>query len=369
MPAKILDDPDQIRRVDRSNMLSFCIDASKHFRKAAELAEAVSTDYSKPETMIVAGAGGSAIGGELLKDWATDRIAVPVEVCREYSLPAYANENTLVFAISYSGETEETLGMFLDAIRRKCMTFCIGSGGKLLQFAEKLDFPSFHAPSGIPPRAALPYLFVPMLVTLEKLGVISDVNPEIDEATQVLEQVALENNPEIRLEDNLSKSLASKIRETIPVTYGFRIYRAVAQRYKQQFNENSKVPAEWNYLPELNHNEIMGLEAKKGLLDYFSTIFIRDEREPAEMKHRIEATKDLMLQRTKNILEVWSVGERKLARMASSIYIGDFASVYLAVLRGVDPTPVKTIAVLKKRISGNGVKDKISCELQRLCEK
>ncbi len=345
------------------------MNASKHFRKARKLANTISNNYEEPETIIVTGTGGSAIGGELLKDLTTDDIAVPLEVHREYSLPAYANEKTLVFAISYSGETEETLSMFLDGIKRNCMTYCITSGGKLLQFAKELDLPCFHAPSGIPSRAALPYLFIPMLVTLEKLELISDASPEMDEALQVLERIALENTPETSLGDSVSKMLASKIRGTVPVTYGFRIYRAVAQRYKQQLNENSKIPAEWDFLPELNHNEIMGWEASRKLLGCFSTIFLRDESEPREIKHRIEATKDLILERNKKVFDVWSVGRSKLARMLSSIYIGDFTSIYLAVLQGVDPAPVKSITLLKERIIKNGVKDRILREIQRFCRK
>ena len=117
LSTSILDNPGEISRIDKSDMLSFCVQAPKHYQEAAKLAEAVSINYSKPHMIIVAGMGGSAIGGELLKDWSRNKIDVPVEVCREYHLPAYANEKTLVFVVSYSGETEEALSMFLDAIK------------------------------------------------------------------------------------------------------------------------------------------------------------------------------------------------------------------------------------------------------------
>jgi len=371
LPQKILDDLAEMKRIDKSDMLSFCVEASKHCREAAKLAQAVRINYSKPQTIIVAGMGGSAIGGELLKDWTRDKIDVPIEICREYSLPAYADERTLVFVVSYSGETEEALSMFLDAIKRNCMTFCISSGGKLLEFAEKLKLPYLRVPSGIPqPRAALPYLFLPMPIFLEKLGLISDVSSEISEAIKVLEQVKDENSPETPLNDNSSKMLASKINGTVPVVYGFGIYRAVAQRYKQQLNENSKIPAKWESFPELNHNEIVGWEGAKELSNDFSTIFIREMDEPEEIRQRIEVTKELMSQEaTKKIFEVWSSGQSKLAKMLYTIYIGDFTSVYLAILRGVDPTPVKTISLLKERITQSGVKEKIIDELQKLLKK
>jgi len=371
LPQTILDDLAEMKRIDKSDMLSFCVEASKHCREAAKLAEAVRIKYSKPQTIIVAGMGGSAIGGELLKDWTRDKIDVPIEICREYSLPAYADESTLVFVVSYSGETEEALSMFLDAIKRNCMTFCISSGGKLLEFAEKLKLPYLQVPSGIPqPRAALPYLFIPMPIFLEKLGLISDVSSEISEAIKVLEQVKDENSPETILNDNSCKMLASKINGTVPVIYGFGIYRAVAQRYKQQFNENSKIPAKWDSFPELNHNEIVGWEGAKELSNHFSTIFIREISEPEEIRQRIEATKELISQEaTKKIFEVWSSSQSRLARMLYTIYIGDFTSVYLAILRGVDPTPVKTISLLKERITQSGAKKKIIDELQKLCRK
>lgn len=370
MSQTILDDLAEMKRIDKSDMLSFCVEAPKLCREAAKLAEAVQVNYSKPKTIIVAGMGGSAIGGELLKDWKRDKIDVPIEICREYSLPAYANKKTLVFVISYSGETEEALSMFLDSTKRNCMTFCISSGGKLLRFAEKLSLPYLRVPSGFPPRAALPYLFLPMPIILEKLHLISNVSSEISEAIKVLEQVEDENSPKTPLDDNSSKILASKIDGTVPVVYGFGIYRAVAQRYKQQLNENSKIPAKWESFPELNHNEIVGWEGAKELPNCFSTIFIREMDEPEEIRQRIQVTKELMSQEaTKKIFEVWSSGQSRLAKMLYTIYIGDFTSVYLAILRGVDPTPVKTISLLKERITQSGTKKKIIGEMQKLCEK
>lgn len=369
MSSTILDNPDEIKRIDRSNMLSFCLKSHKHYQEAAKLALTVPINYSNPQAIIIAGAGGSAIGGELLKDWTMDRINVPVEVCRQYSLPAYVNEKTLVFVVSYSGETEETLGMFLDAIRRNCMIFCISSGGRLLKIAEQLNLPYLRVPSGMPPRAALPYLFLPMLIILAKLGLVSDVNSEISEATKVLEKAEYDNSAETPLSNNFSKVLASKTNGTVPVVYGFGIYRAVAQRYKQQFNENSKVPAKWEFFPELNHNELVGWEAAKELTNFFSAIFIRDRDEPEEIKQRIEVTKELIFEDPQKISEVWTAGEGRLAKMLYAVYIGDLASVYLAILRGVDPTPVKTISLLKEKITQSGVKEKVIDELQKLCEK
>jgi glucose/mannose-6-phosphate isomerase len=366
---RILDSPDEIKKIDESDMLSFCVEASKHCEEAAKLAKNVLIGYPKPQRIIIAGMGGSAIGGGLLKDWARDRISVPIEVNREYSLPAYADRSTLVFVNSYSGETEESLNVFLDAIKRNCMTFCISSGGRLLAFAEKLNVPHLRIPSGIPPRAALPYLFLPMPIIFEKTGLVSDVRAEASEAIKTLEKVSVENSPEKPIDSNFSKTLASNISGTVPVVYGFGIYRAVAQRFKQEFNENSKVPSKWEYFPELNHNEVVGWEAANELAKHFSVVLIRDKDEPIETRQRIEATRELMHGQSLKAFEVWSRGKRSLAKMLSTILVGDFTSVYLAVLRGIDPTPVKTITLLKEKMKQSGIKEKIIRELQKVAAK
>ncbi len=362
----IIDNLDEIKRIDKTDMLSFCVDAPKHYSEAAKLAKTASISYPKPKAIIVAGMGGSAIGGELLKDWARDKLTVPVEVCREYSLPAYANKNTLVFVVSYSGETEESLSVFLDAVKQKCMIVCISSGGTLQEFAGKLGVPYLRVPSGMAPRATLPYLFIPLCVLMEKIGLTSTANFEISETIDVLKQVSDSNSPKNFLSNNFSKKLALSICDTVPVVYGFGIYRAVAQRLKQQFNENSKVPAKWEFFPELNHNEIVGWERAGKLARCFSVIFIRDNDEPETMRQRIETTKELISKESVKIFEIQSQGSGKLAKMLSTIVIGDFVSVYLAVLRGVDPTPVKTIALLKERMKQVGVKKRVVRELQIL---
>jgi glucose/mannose-6-phosphate isomerase len=369
LSTSALDEIDEIRKIDKSNMLSFCVEAPKHYREAAKTAEKISLAYSKPANIIVAGMGGSAIGGELLKDWTRDKAPFPIEVNREYSLPAYADKKSLILIASYSGETEESLSTFLHAVKRKCMIHCISSGGSLLEFAEKIGVSYLRIPSGMPPRAALPYLFVPLLMSLEKLNLIPSVSESLKEAMKILEKVSGENSPEKPAKNNFSKTLASNIGKTVPVVYGFGIYRSVAQRFKQQFNENSKIPAKWECFPELNHNEVVGWEEAGKLAKNFSTIFIRDKTEPVAIRSRIEATKTLMLSTQSNIFEVWSQGKSDLARMLSTILVGDFTSVYLAILRKVDPTPVKTINMLKDRMKESGTKEKIIRDLAKIAAK
>lgn len=365
MATSILDSMGEIRKVDKSNMRAFCVDAATHYREAVKIAERISLSYANPKNVVVAGMGGSAIGGELLKDWACDKVQVPIEVCRAYALPAYANVKSLVLLVSYSGETEETLSVFLDAVKRRCMVFCISSGGSLLKFAEKLGVPYLCVPSGFPPRVALPYLFVPLLKSLERLKLVSSVSEELSEAITLLERISGENAPETPVKANFAKMLALGINETVPVVYGFGVYRSVAQRFKQQFNENSKVPSKWEFFPELNHNEVVGWEKAGKLARCFSAIFIRDKKEPNEMRSRIETTKALMPSGSK-MFEVWAQGKSALARMLSTICIGDFTSVYLAILHNVDPTPVNTIALLKEKMKQSGTKEEIIREIEKL---
>ena len=364
---EILDDLDAMQKIDKSEMLQACICFPRFCRESLTLTRKVSINYKHIQRLIVAGMGGSAIGGEFLKQLLINnpKTTVSIEICRDYFLPAYADEKTLIFIVSYSGETEETLNAFVDALKRNCMIICISSGGTLTHYAEKLGLPHVTIPSGLAPRAAFPYLFLSMLLILEKLGIASAVEAEIEETVKTLENVRNEISPEIPFEDNPAKKLASEIFGTIPIIYGFRYYSAVAQRLKAQFNENSKIPCKYEVFPELNHNEIVGWEASQELTRVFSVVFLRDKAEPAEIKWRIDITKELIALKTGKVLEVWSRGETKLAKMLSTTYIGDFASVYLALLQNVDPTPVKSIALLKQKMKRTGLKAKVLNELRK----
>jgi len=363
----LLDNFEKVKSVDKSGMLKFSIDAAKHYREAFKVAEKIVVSYPKPANIVVAGLGGSAIGGDLLKDWSKNQLTVPIEVSREYSLPKYAGKKTLAVICSYSGDTEETLSSYLDALKQKCMIFCISSGGALIKYAKKHKVPFLQVPSGMPPRAALPYMLVPQLVLLQKVGLVKGVKEELDETTTLLEKISQENGPLTPTGDNFAKTVATHVGDTAPVIYGFGFFRGVAQRFKQQFNENSKSAAKWEFFPELNHNEIVGWEGRGEQCKYFSVIFIRDiENEPIEISSRIDITEQIMEQKGLITFDLKVQGKSILARMLSTILVGDFASVYLAVLRGADPTPVKTINLLKGALQENGVRDRIIEELDNL---
>ncbi len=369
MPKSILDDSEGMQRIDKSNMLDFCVKAANHYKKSAQTAQKIKLDYPTPENVVIAGMGGSAIGGELVKDLIRTTSQVPVEVCREYTLPAYAGEKTLVVLASYSGDTEETLSSFLEALRRKCMVCCLSSGGNLIKQSKRLNVPYLEVQANFPPRAALPHMLMPLLKIMEQINLAPSFKSDFSEATKLLEKVSAQNAPEKSAAENPAKMLAQNLLGASPVVYGWGVYRGVALRYKQQFNENAKVPAKCEVFSELNHNETMSWEKPGTLSNCFGVVFLRDKAEPVEIRSRIETTIELMQPSVPKMFEVWAQGKGPLARMLSMILVGDFASVYLAMLRGLDPTPVETVSVMKKKIEENGTKKKVLDELEKLSAK
>jgi len=357
-----LDDLERMRTIDRSGMFKVQMSMPEACISALKLAEEFLeqekvADYLKeaPSSLVFTGMGGSAIGGEIIQDWLLDASPIPIHVSRGYRLPASIDKKSLVFAISYSGSTEETLSSFLDALSRGCRVVALTSGGRLKEMSLQHRVPYLTVPVGLAPRASLPYLFFPLALILSRLAVawglapkLKSLKEELEEVPKVLEGVRDEVAPEVAQMDNPAKRLASDLLHTMPLIYAPSGYGGVARRMKTQFNENSKVPAYAAVFPEAFHNEVVGYEGSKELFRSLSVILLRDKDEDPRIRVKMEAMKELIEGKVRILREVWARGETRLARIFSTLYLGDITSVYLAVLYGVDPTPVESISKIKQ---------------------
>ena len=372
-----LDDVKALRTVDKHGMLNLYLRIADNVVRAIDLArrfkfpEAVKLNTGRieysfpPDGLVVAGMGGSAIGGKLLGDLLRDSSRVPIITCEDYHLPSYVGPRFLLVVVSYSGNTEETLSAFVEGLKRRCMTVGISSGGLLGWACRELGLPFIRVPSGLPPRAALPYLFLPLLAVAERAGIADrHVLRQAEGLPHLLSDMARELGPEVPVEENRAKELARAVMGTIPVIYGFGPFCSVALRLKTQFNENSKVLSFCNCLPRIDHDEIMGWEGE--LADRFTVIFLRNRREDRQMRLRIEATKELIEEAGLRVVELWARGSNRLEKMFSLVYLGDMASIYLALARGIDPYELKSIQAIKLKMAKAGLLEKLSKEISSL---
>ena len=327
---------DEIKRVDKSNMLGHLMRFPEMCEEA--LSAKIALPAIKPSNLVVAGMGGSGIAGDLLEDWLD--LPIPLRVCKDYGLPAWVGERSMVFAISYSGDTEETLACFSEAVEKNARVVAICSGGKLEKLCGEFGMPNLRVPAGLQPRAALPYLFFSAVLALKKLGLLEGREAEIEESFGLLRTMRGEMAP--GSEPNPAERIALELKGTMPVIYAPTGFGGVAKRLKNQFNENSKILARVELFPELCHNEIVGLSSAP---ENHSFIFLREPGESTQMKKRIEFTLGLLKGRKTMVMQ--ARGKGRLARILSLVYLGDFVSFYLAILRGVDPTPVHEIDLLK----------------------
>ncbi len=350
----MLDDLEKIEAIDKERMRDFLLEFPLHCKRARRLAEEypIPKELSKKkEKIIICGLGGSAIGGEILKTLLYHQEDIAVFINRNYSLPELAGRNTLIFAVSYSGNTEETLAAYKEARKRGCPIFCISSGGELRRRSEEDGVPCLVIPSGIPPRCALGYLFIPMLRVLERANWLGPYDYE--ELFQVLIDLRDRLSPSVPTRENLAKEAAIDLYGKIPLIWGVEGRTdAVAHRLKTQFNENSKILAFWDVFPELNHNEIVGWGGEGEIdLKNFYPIFIREKGEEEKIRKRIKVTQSLLEKVGIKGKEIWTEGRDLLPKILSTIYTGDWISFYLALIQGIDPTPVEPIDLLKRKLS------------------
>ncbi|MDD5155825.1 MAG: bifunctional phosphoglucose/phosphomannose isomerase [Candidatus Omnitrophica bacterium] len=343
-----------MKKLDRSGMLKLLLDFPDQCRYAYAIAYEAKITFAKRnfKNIIFSGLGGSAIGADLVKSYLYFESRVPIAVAREYELPAYMDDSTLAFISSYSGNTEETLSAYSQAKAKGTHIIVFSSGGKLKEYASRDNITFIEMPKGLPPRAALGYSSLVPLCILARMGLIGNIDACVNETIKTLEDLrdkSLKNT--IGVQDNIAKYFAQKLYNKLAFIYSSSVhFDAVATRFRGQLNENSKALALTHVFPEMNHNEIVGWENPKKLFSSFVVIMLRDKFMHPRVAMRMDITKEMIQKNGVSVFEIWSRGRDLLSRMFSLIYIGDFISFYLAILYGIDPTPVDKVNYLKRKL-------------------
>lgn len=342
-----------ISKVDKGLLLRHISRFSEQCQDAVGIAKACShfPKLKKIHNIVILGMGGSAIGGDLLKTLFINESPVPIIVNRNYSLPNFVNEKSLVFAVSYSGNTEETLTAFKEVLKKKTNVVVISSGGRLAFLANRQKIPFIKIPSGLPPRAAMGYLFLPMIVLLGRWNIIENQTLNILEAINAIQKQEEMYNCGKNSPGNSAKEMAVKIHKKIPLIIGTEgLTDTIALRWKCQFNENSKNLAFVQIFPELGHNEVEGWKGMGKLSKNLIGLFLRSSHETEDTLNRINAIKSFLKNYVSEIIDVKVQESGRLTQILSLCYLGDYVSFYLSILNKIDPTPVSNIDTLKEKL-------------------
>ena len=346
-------DRETIGRFDPTDQLTDVLAIPEHLRDALWKVESADLDaWDAPGGLVVAGMGGSAIGGQLARAILGDHASRPLLAARAYGLPPWTTPDTTVLCASYSGNTEETLACYEAAGVIGAQRVVVTSGGKLAELARADGVPVVPVAGGFQPRAAVAYMTVAVLQVAALCGVGPGMNSELDVVADHLEELVIEWGPE-GAADGLAKRLARQLHGTVPIVAGAGLTTPIAYRWKTQINENAKMPAYAQELPELDHNEIVGWAAASEL-GRFSAVFLDDCDTHPRVKERIELTSRLITPGAVGVHRVESRGQTTVERVFSLILLGDLVSVYLAALRGVDPANVEVLDRLKNELAGQG---------------
>lgn len=347
-----LDSPPTYRRLDPSGTAQHLASMAEHCRIAwrEALEFPLPPDYSNVDKVVVLGMGGSGISGDLLHDLATVDNGPLVLVHRDYSAPPVADSKTLIIASSHSGNTEETVSAFRQALKSPAKVIAITTGGELGALARDNNVPLFLYSSTAPPRASLGYLFTPPVVFLQRLGLLSDKNAKLAETVEVMDQLAATLEPATSESANPAKQMARKLCGKLVVIYGAGFLSGVARRWKTQLNENAKAWAFFELLPELNHNAVVGLEYPQEMTQRLAVVMLYSSLLYPRVRMRYPITGELLERAGVEWHQVQPEGESPMAQMMSLILFGDYVSYYLAILNERDPWPVETIDHLKGRL-------------------
>ena len=345
----VLLDREAVEAVDKSDLLTDVLAIPEHLRDAVWKAQSARLeDWDSPGGLVVAGMGGSAIGGDLARVALGDQASRPILSARGYGLPGWTQPDTTVLCSSYTGETEETLAAYEAAGALGATRVVATTGGELARIARRDGVPVIPVAAGLEPRAAVAYMTVAALEVAARCGAGPRLTSELDVAAEHLEDLVVEWGPDGSA-DGLAKSVARGLHGTVPVIAGTGLTGPIAYRWKTQLNENAKVPAFSHEIPELNHNEIVGW-AGAAAVARFSAVFLADPDVHPRVQDRIELTERFVREQGAATFVLHSRGTTSIERVFSLVLLGDLVSLYLGVLRGVDPTPVEPIKALKTQL-------------------
>jgi glucose/mannose-6-phosphate isomerase len=328
--------------LDTKDVRQILLDFPSQFTQALQFSLR-SLDSFNPifDKIVLVGMGGSGIACRIMKDYlASLSLRIPVILHQDQITPEY--ENALVFIVSYSGNTDETIDAYRVLAKRKNTCVVITSGGRLEQVASLYKSPYVKVPSGIPPRFALGYLVTPILIALSKAKVIPTEPLLISQIVSSLSKDVYEP---------FAKDLVEKLEDKIPLIYASQTLGSTAYAWKCLFNETAKSVAFYNVVPEMCHNELeMFSDNSPFLKGALYAIILKDIADESKVKRKLEAIKDTIKSKQKNAVEVVMRGEHILARLISLVYLGCWVSYYLALLKGVNPHEILTIESFKSRI-------------------
>lgn len=356
-----LDDEELLAKIDNSDQLGSMskwgelVKESREQSKKLQIPSKVrwnnlTWEYKQPKNVIICGMGGSAIAGDYFVSLFNNELSIPVIVNRDYNLPKFIDSESLVICISYSGNTEETLSRYHEALKRKSMIISISSAGLLEKFATKIGTPHVKIRAGIPPRTAFPLMYIALITLFENLDLIRNVEQQLEEVVRILDKLAGEYSTESPIKKNLAKEISYGLFNSTPLFIGYGIYAPIAYRAKTQLNENSKIIAIAETLPEQNHNGIVIFDNPNVSLNNIAFIFIHDKDEPKNITTRFEEVKKLASTKSEKVLEIFPQGKSKLAKQLSSTFLVDFISIYLGILYQIDPSITPSIDKLKQSL-------------------
>lgn len=352
--SKLLLTLNNITKVDQSGMLEFLLDFPSQCRAAHKIVKnrEIQGVKRKFEKIVFAGVGGSAMGADFIKSYLYFESPLPVLVIKEYVLPEYVDNSTIVFILSYSGNTREALSAYKQAKQKGAYIICISSGGALDEYSRRDKVMFIKVPSGLLPRCAFGFLSIIPLCILSKLGIIKNIDKSVEEAAGLLEKLRDDSLcPRIGQKNNIAKYIAGKLFNKFVVIYSGSIhFNIIASRLRAELAENSKALSSTHTFPELNHNEITGWENPKKLLKDFVVLMLRDNSLDCRVAKGMELASRIIKKEGVKVFDIWPRGNNLLGRMFSLIYTGDYISFYLAVLYGIDPTPIGKIDYLKKQL-------------------